>query len=123
MPRCSFGNKTARYEVIDWMASRHACLQIVVSITAGNANGITQVDADAVMSLTRDTGASLSFWAMTFAVLIIAKWGRHVSKWMHSCPCHSKEERSLDSAFAHTETYEWLLILGEECLTCYTFCC
>ena len=83
------------FEVLYWLSSRQAFFKYLQPniLKSDHDSDMTKDECDALKQLLSDDLQSARFWAMAYSELVLHTWGFQVSEWLHSCSCHSKEEK------------------------------
>ena len=95
-----------RYEVLLWITHRSAFLMWLDPSTIsgrdddsfGNPDySFSDAEVKCLDLLFTDKLVAACFWSLAHAMLLLCRWGHHLSGWMHGCHCHpTKEEPSLN---------------------------
>ena len=85
------------FEVLAWLRERRAFFKFVqaskVTTDANNDSLLSKDEGSAIKSLLADEMVAAKFWAFALVEFQIQAWGFSVYDWLHSCPCHTRDEQ------------------------------
>lgn len=82
-----------QYEVIRWLSKRQAFFKYLEPHMIAHDDDMSNEEGNALKRLVAEPKASAQFWATLWVEMQIHSFGFDVYNWLHSCPCHSEEER------------------------------